>query len=265
MIAVGADYALQGAYAKLDRANDHLATLTTEVRSFLAERPYNTEFEATDTPGIYESRLTIERQPPIRLGVLVGDFAHNARTALDNALWALLTHLGRKSVAFPIVHDRIGGDQRLRQLQSRLPAAAYQAVEETQPYHWSDPQVHPLEALRRLSNVDKHEAIHPVFAESADEEPDITVDFRSGPDDSHAEVVYRPGVPIVDGVSLLLVRLHPSDEHEPDVAIKGGVPLDVAFGAEGRLRPTELADILRAAHDVVHHRIAPHLLGSASY
>jgi hypothetical protein len=70
---------------KLDRAREHFATLRAELQAFMSEPPHPYAIVAQKYPDgpVYALRLKVFRAAPVRLGLLVGDFAHNARASLD--------------------------------------------------------------------------------------------------------------------------------------------------------------------------------------
>lgn len=164
----------EGVRAKLDRAEEHLATFNDERRIWLASHAprikrrwaneYTEAFAAHDI-----------QQPPVRLSVLIGDFAHNVRSALDHLIFALWTTnsgppIGddARKAQFPLELSNDRFKQRRRSALDGLSEASVGAVEQLQPYNrprgslpprrgeaW-EPRSHPLWLLKQLSNIDKH-------------------------------------------------------------------------------------------------------------
>jgi hypothetical protein len=249
---------LDGPRAKLARAAEHLGALRAAIDEYLAAGPYRTPHEYDAPSGEYVFRLVGDQPLPLRLGIIVGDFAHNARSALDHLVYALSNGAYPRSSQFPIaLTERDYRDQARRRLRG-VAADARAAIELVPPVrHQPDARLHPLAALDELSNVDKHRLIHPTYATSADERPDVTVEFLEGPEESHAEVIYRASVPLADGAVVLRLRLHPPGAQEPNVVVKGGLPVDIAFG-DGRLQLRALHDILRAVAEIVERYVGPY-------
>jgi hypothetical protein len=84
---------LSGVWAKIARADEHLALLDAEVRAFLEgdPQPIALSIPYLDADcGWYIVYGIVKSPPPLRLGVIVGDVAHNARSALDHLVWQLV-------------------------------------------------------------------------------------------------------------------------------------------------------------------------------
>jgi hypothetical protein len=91
---------------KLARAAEHLESLNEEVASYLDSRPYEVVQE-TQPEGNPLLVCKVNSLPPMRLSVLLGDFLHNLRSALDHLAWQLVLVNGStpgKRTGFPIYH-----------------------------------------------------------------------------------------------------------------------------------------------------------------
>ena len=82
--------ALAGVMAKLDRVNELLDVLKTEVQTFLDSGPYFTVGAYDPATHAWEQRVRIAEPPPPRLGVIVGEYVHDVRSALDHLVWQLI-------------------------------------------------------------------------------------------------------------------------------------------------------------------------------
>jgi hypothetical protein len=153
------DDPLLGCRLKLQQAWRHLQTLDEEVARFL---------DGT------------ESDPPLYLGVIVGDFLHNLRCELDHLIWQLVILNGKEpthSHQFPICDTRDGFDKQAPRRLAGLTAAQLAAVEELQPYRIEEEaRWHTLAVLRDLSNIDKHRRVHvtTVIGEEGDREVAFT-------------------------------------------------------------------------------------------
>jgi hypothetical protein len=103
--------ALDGCDLKLKRAEEHLKCLEAKRVELLAEeRPYAVfqKYDAETSCVLFTAQLLDELPPD--WGVIVGDYVHNVRSALDHLAWQLAClHYGReptgkngREVAFPI-------------------------------------------------------------------------------------------------------------------------------------------------------------------
>jgi hypothetical protein len=117
--------------------------------------------------GEYWVRYRLTASPPSYFSTILGDYAHNARGALDNLVWQLVlrnrggrepeSERERRSVQFPIEDpERWSYDiAALRFLTFEQRAL----IESAQPHLREGPERAPLAFLRDLSNTDKHRNI----------------------------------------------------------------------------------------------------------
>jgi hypothetical protein len=140
---------------KIQRAAAHLAALTAVVNDWLATDAYTIIRELDPDSGDTVCRAKVTGTPPDELSLLIGDVAHNLRSALDHAVYFVAKrHLGaaltpeiESSLMFPIVgHETIKGDPAdgpalfQNQINSGrlrgLPQDALNFVESEQPFRW---------------------------------------------------------------------------------------------------------------------------------
>jgi hypothetical protein len=169
------DARLIGPRLKVRRALRGLQELGAQMTAFTDTKPYEIlVYDDLNTrERIYQVR--IYQEPPSELGVVVGEIAHNLRSALDHMARLLPIAPGKvrpERPTFPIftLHDPDPTDtkrkyfSRNHQLQWVSPEA-FAVVEGLQPYHSTDePSGDPLAVLHDLWNWDKHNAIHIVAA-----------------------------------------------------------------------------------------------------
>lgn len=232
---------LDGIGAKLDRADEHLKTLTDEITAYFDGEPHSYRTHADLDAGTYSVRVTIERQPSLRLAIICGDFVQNLRAALDHLANALVTKpVGRTQ--FPIYSDR---DEFMSQVAvpatrgQRGPLTGldplgeiFNLIESYQPYHRTDEtDAHPLIALSDLSNADKHRTIltsatsHRI--DPTRHRPDITFD---GVDIEYVgSAVFRYDQALRDGAEVLRGQFKVTGP-TPQVLVHGNLVTDLAFG-----------------------------------
>jgi hypothetical protein len=80
---------LDGCRLKLDRAEEHLQTLKSEILAYLERKPYR--MTTGRSPDYTEHSFYLEATElvPPRFSVLFGDVLQNARSALDHIAWQL--------------------------------------------------------------------------------------------------------------------------------------------------------------------------------
>lgn len=159
---------------KLNRANGHREALKREIEAWFEQRPYGVIGKyKPGPPEQYVLSLRFFEPPPQEWGLLIGEFAHNARSALDYLAWQLVKANGKlptRFTQFPIIQSPF--DWPGRQGAGRLRGASdrhIEMVERLQPYHRRDSldgasfgrltRWHPLPFLSFLSNEDKHRVL----------------------------------------------------------------------------------------------------------
>ncbi len=149
------DDSLLGCRLKLQQAQRHLWELKAEVDRFQESEPDPT--------------------PPLHLGVVVGDFLHNLRCGLDHLIWQLVLLNGgtpTKTHQFPICDTEDEFRRKAKQQLRGLTPSQVNTVASFQPYRLGDEaKMHSLAALRDLSNIDKHQFVHPSATIGEDEAP----------------------------------------------------------------------------------------------
>jgi len=166
---------LIGPYLKLRRAKKHLNALKQAIQRFLKSNPYTFVLEPNPNPPDYVLRAKINNVPPTEWSAIVGDFAHNARSALDLLVFQVSTLSAddsrRTQLQFPIFDyptkvGRVSGYAEREESYLAGVSEEHRAViERYQPYHRQDGfQSDALGLLADLNNADKHRIIQVVGA-----------------------------------------------------------------------------------------------------
>jgi hypothetical protein len=149
---------------KLGRAQEHLDALDVEIGRYFAGKLY-VPLREYNPQGDRLSGLAVTQNPPAYLALLIGDYLHNARAALDYLAWQLVLANGNTPTAktkFPIFkHPRSHKKRASRiAIQPGVAAPVLALIEALQPYHANDPALDPLWVLNELANIDKHRTLH---------------------------------------------------------------------------------------------------------
>ncbi len=80
---------LDGPWAKVERAVEHLRALEFGSKIFIQTKPYFVAAEFDAEAERHAILLRVREPVPIALSVVVGDFLHDLRSALDQAAWLL--------------------------------------------------------------------------------------------------------------------------------------------------------------------------------
>ncbi len=159
-------------WLKVKRAQKHIIDIERAAREYAGHHPY--EFRRLRYPDHqlkvgFQMRIT--QQPDPMIAVVLGDFVHNLRSALDHVIVACTPKKRWKSASFPILFEDIwekdrAGDFVVNDAQRRadletavggLPDGARAVVIRTQPYHHrGEAYRDALGIISRVENADKH-------------------------------------------------------------------------------------------------------------
>jgi hypothetical protein len=160
---------LDGSYAKLDWAEQHLDELQGKLGTGVGKEPYRVRSEFYPEADVLVGRLIIPT-PPL-WGVMTGNIIHNARSALDYMVRQLVRQAGNVPKdgpggnQFPIFDMRpdAGFTKRVRNsMLAGVEDSDRAAIKRLQPYvtaNYPDLPPNPLSDLAALSNVDKHQRL----------------------------------------------------------------------------------------------------------
>lgn len=221
---------LDGPRGKIERAKDHLADLQAKVRQFLADGPYSVFEEVDADTGENVVRVRVRLPVPPRVTAIVGDLAHNLRSALDYLARQLVLANGSTpdtSTEYPIFWDpkayKAGFARKVRGMSK--PAVAL--IDRTQPYLFPEPTQHPFYAIHHLDIEDKHHDW--LIVGSAVRDITIGKDVK----DLYIESMTIGGpqfhAPLKDGAELWRYKFGPGT----DVNVKSEITFDVAFDQTG--------------------------------
>lgn len=228
---------------KVKRASRHLEVLHSEIRTFAASdpKPYRFVPEIDKAASRYLLRVKIERTPPSDWSLIAGDFVQNLRAALDYLVWQLvIANKGEpvKANAFPLFDHPPPSNPKNRSRKSwdaKLAGVHPDGIcfiESCQPYGGSDgPDRHLFAALRELSNQDKHRSLMPAFS-AIQRQPDLADIEVVGVSDVEAPIErgqLHTGHALADGDLVLEAPVQLIGPN-PEIEMKGHLPLDVAFG-----------------------------------
>lgn len=153
---------LSSSVAKIARANEHFEALNHEIDAVLKDRPpYTARVDFDKESCCYSVVLCSQYFEEPHLGIVLGDFIHNLRSALDYVIAALvganpLGQLDRQQ--FPIFDD---ASNYANSAPGMLRGVIYglDIIERLQPFHRTPPEHDPLFILNYFSNSDKHRVL----------------------------------------------------------------------------------------------------------
>jgi hypothetical protein len=157
--------AILGTALKLNRAEFHIKTLKESIDAFFESKPLEIVRGVNPDSNEVFGVLRVKRECPPAWGILVGDFIHNLRSALDHLVWQLVIHeTGNPpptfDTQFPIFQTEAGYKTRGEQVRLKGVGANAKALIKTlQPFSTGEGTNSPLWHLHELSNFDKHRRI----------------------------------------------------------------------------------------------------------
>lgn len=173
---------LTGPYQKSVRAYKLIRMLEREFSRFTAVTKREIVVDKDECIGdFFTLRSRISKAPPTEWGAIVGEIAHDLRSALDGLVWQLIILNGidpetlrSPKPSFPIFFQATGGNEsfsgRGRSLiHDRIRPEHEARIEALQPYNCpTDPSDSTLWVLHELNNADKHRLIPLVGAGTAE-------------------------------------------------------------------------------------------------
>jgi hypothetical protein len=259
------EHRLAGVVEKFNRAKAQFDELRAEIDAwFTADPPPYSSLGDFDTDAWeWVERFQVQREPPLRLGVILGDCLHNLRSALDHLAWRVTLLDGSTpdgDTQFPIASK---SEQQFEKMaDKRIPGLSPRhrsMIKSAQPFHrGTKASGHPLSVLADLSNIDKHHVVHPAFSMVA-YDPGATLDRLVQEDAKHGATTPVVGWWIAnqgkleDGTPWFRIVWRPDAEPPRSIHISGNIETEVGFGEMG-LPISEFKKIPAAVRDS-HRRV----------
>jgi len=232
----GQDDPLAGVRAKIDRATKQLEALHRDVQTFRHSDAYLITGQFEPDRSSYVFRLRILKPPPLLWGVVVGEVAHNLRSALDQLVWQLIKANGRRPRGTPTYPTlKVEPDEGFEPYAlgtAKCPGPlrgvsgdALACIERTQPYHGGNGRL--LTTLNKFWSVDKHRFLIPTVTAvtGAALNPDrYLLNDDAGPVKSISLGAFSNEFE----AELVVIGLRPTGPN-PKVEMQGEPPIDVAF------------------------------------
>jgi hypothetical protein len=204
-----------GASAKIGRLRRHTHDLLGAFAQWTTSMDIQQDVEIAADRLSWTLRLGFQPGPPLRERALIaGDAIHNARSALDVAVYELangdsLTSPQQKAVAFPIVTDPDEWPKAAKRL-SMLPAGLLERIRMVQPFQRPEAERTKdlLPDLHALDNADKHRFPLTAVASPASLEHGFAIEFEDNattvgpPDVTFYEPELVPGAVLLEGRSV---------------------------------------------------------------
>jgi len=161
---------VDSAAEKIARGREHIAELTAEINGFLATKPYAVDRQVELGGRVHLYVVSRDTPAPKSIGLLIGDAAHNLRSALDHLAVACanrgagreLTDTEERRIEYPIRLTPEEFDKALKDHKlDFIEAGPLEIIRRYQPYrqHPTNPDFAMSWRLNILDNIDKHRRI----------------------------------------------------------------------------------------------------------
>jgi hypothetical protein len=253
---------------KVDRAYKHLVDLDVAYRRFFSPPdPYEVIGEDNSQSGERTYYLRIHKEIPDEFPALIGDFAHNLRSALDHLAWHLVQaspifpKAKDRQIYFPIFEDASEyGKGKMVKIQG-MSNAAIQAIDAIKPYGRLDKN-NPMAGIGNLAlywlsaiNLqDKHRLLIPAWTATPghsltkSERAKHASVLRAAFGSEHADVIgpslIPSNIPLEDGCKLCTLPIAEVDDNMK-------FRFQIAFGEPRAMRGKEILTTLKNMHRIV--------------
>lgn len=253
---VTSEILLNGIKAKIQRADEHIKNLESEISSLLSSDLYRLVSEPNDDGTQSILRVVGPEEVPIRLSVIVGEIVHQLRSSLDHLVSALVVQNGNKPNKrhqYPICDTRELFNQACENgFLEGISDSAKTIIESRQPYsNGNNIKTHFLYVLREMNNADKHRLLNFIIAVGAAKE--LVIDpGRETNQGEPAEVIGisppNPAQPTAKGAEVLRIFF---GKPEPDMQIFGKPEMLVTLEDSGILPKKPIIKVSTAIRDKV--------------
>jgi hypothetical protein len=242
-----------GSSLKIIRAEEQLAAVTAEIGMYCEVDPSVLVGKFDEQSTAYLIHCEVGEEPPIRLPLMIGEWAHTLRSALDHLMWELVERNGGvpssdpgNATQFPIILNPPKGPLTIRAKSGGIPEQALAFIEDAQPYkaldRGDDPAWTKLGLLAAINNYDKHRMLMLT-------RPCLT---RGSVAVSAGSIILTQSFEgrFYDGAVVAVFAVTPEQFRDAgclssdDVYVDGQGSLSVAFDEEGPPRRNDVVDTL---------------------
>jgi hypothetical protein len=237
---------LDGCRAKIERADQHITNLKSEVQAFVRH------LEGTNPPvrqfnpqtGQHEYILQLGTDPPLIVSILAGEVLYHLRSSLDHLIGQLLrankaSESALRMSEFPVFVDGAKYPTYGRRKIQGVSDEATTLIDKLQPCYRTDglpADDHPLAVLHALNNIDKHRLLLLPVVDVVTDFAEVTA-THSGPYGvglnipKNRRVVFGSTKDVAQRIVSVFL---PGPILEPiNVEVKVGLSFDVAFEKVG--------------------------------
>jgi hypothetical protein len=143
---------------KLKRAEHHINDLSRRMDAFLAERPFKLMLHGRPTAKQVALRSKTEKSIPPEFSLIIGDIAHNLRSALDVTLYPMAKDRAKKPdrIQFPFPKDATPEAFRNAAKEGQVKFAGEKVLEQVRQLKTYPTGNAVLYGIHALNICDKH-------------------------------------------------------------------------------------------------------------
>ena len=229
---------IEGCKAKVDRAEELLEIGADQWRAYLKTNPWPSRIDDRTDPPWHRIYIDFTAPPPPRFAVLIGEIAHDLRSALDHLAWREAVECvglqdaerNASVITFPLAKSPAAfkGAQALQYIGKD----ARTIMERYQPYE-SGKEKRPLSLglLHWFNRMDKHRTIQvtAVGAPSIITMKALKITFTHGARIEAVDPRLTPGQRLIGETEIVRIRFVAGGP-DPKVEVHGTPPITPAFG-----------------------------------
>ncbi|MBB6144009.1 hypothetical protein HNQ77_001958 [Silvibacterium bohemicum] len=189
----------KNSWSRIKRARDHLVAFQCEWNAVLANNPFGSVVRYDEDSSCYVASLTASETTQKRIAdtilpLILGEFAHQLRAALDGLIWDAITYTqgaeppaDANSLYFPILNGRNRDFKKCGFHKFPFPDNLRIWLESIQPDSAEKPLGHPdrglsgaLEDVHNLARLDRHRRLRIIAAFPTELFADIVFDPPEG-------------------------------------------------------------------------------------
>ncbi len=234
------DPSLDHIYTRLGWSDQHLNRMAEVAGQFMADEDAHEIIEQRNANSV-SGILRIRREPPVELGLILGDWLHNLHAALDNLITQLV-YLNRRTpgkTSFPIFDKPRSFDSEGMRRLKNVRADHVTMIQKLQPYPGrDDKRARALGIVGTFSNDDKHATVQPALTVIYPDPRHITASLNPPDPDVLLRVKFpMQGKPVYDGAEVIRVefisRSGVARSLKSNVHVDIGLSMGIAFGKRG--------------------------------
>src|ERR1700686_1002952 len=248
---------LEGCSAKVDRAAEQMESLAHDWLEYLGSNPWPSRVDSLSDPGWHRIFMDFSAPAPPRFSIVVGEVAHDLRSALDHLAWREAVEcVGPQQaeshaaeIGFPLTSRPRAF--RAAKVVNYVSSSARGLIEHHQPYaSKQDSPSRSLGLLQWFNNRDKHRTIQvaAIGAPSLFTLDALKITFARGARLHTVQPRLQLGEQLLGERELARVRFHDGGP-DPKVQMHRTPPFSPSFG-----EPPEALRGVEIFHTIAHVR-----------